>query len=139
MVEQAENIAPSADHSRTTELFSSGFEIATRHQLLLRAFAIFEPPKGESVVYFVECGGLIKIGTTNQMSERLRQISTASPAAATLLATQPGGCVAERATHAKFAHLRRHGEWFADAPELREHIEGVLDGRWDLRAASPTP
>lgn len=117
-----------------SELFSAGIPRTTEHECLLHALSIFEPADGVDVVYFIECGDLIKIGTSNQMRVRLRQTTNGSAAPVTLLATHPGTRIAERATHDKFDHLRQHGEWFSDAPELREHIEGVLDGRWDLRA-----
>jgi hypothetical protein len=39
-----------------------------------------------------------------------------------LLGSFPGTTFFEGMLHSKFAHLRRHGEWFEDTPELREEI-----------------
>ena len=77
-------------------------------------------------VYFVAGAGLIKIGITTNITSRFRAIRNSSPVPVELLGSRPGTAFAEGALHSMFAHLRRHGEWFEDAPELRAEIKRQL-------------
>jgi hypothetical protein len=76
-------------------------------------------------VYFVQAdGGPIKIGLAANPRRRVADLQTSSPYPLRLVATLPGqGAMGESALHAKFAHLRMHGEWFEPAPELLAYIE----------------
>lgn len=78
-------------------------------------------------VYFIAGAGLIKIGISTNLQSRFRAIRNSSPVSVDLLGSCPGTTLSEGLLHQKFAHLRRHGEWFEDAPELRAEIE------WRLR------
>lgn len=78
-------------------------------------------------VYFIAGAGLIKIGITTNLTSRFRCIRNSSPVPLELLGAVPGTTHMENRTHQKFEHLRRHGEWFDDTPELRAHIEAVLN------------
>lgn len=69
------------------------------------------------LVYFVRHGDVVKIGTTQDLTQRLTAIPYDE-----LLATIPGGPDVEGQWHRRFAHLRTRGEWFRDAPELRDAI-----------------
>lgn len=85
-----------------------------------------------SRVYFLRCGGFIKIGFTTNLPSRIDTITkfggvlmpdglpywTARAAAAI-----PGSMQDEKALHQQFAHLRHTGEWFTEALELTEYIE----------------
>jgi hypothetical protein len=73
-------------------------------------------------VYFIAGAGLIKIGITTNLTSRIRAIRNSSPVPLELLGSVPGTTHIENRAHQKFAHLRRHGEWFEDTPELREFI-----------------
>lgn len=69
-------------------------------------------------VYFVEGpDGSIKIGHSRNVSRRVKTIQALNPTA-TLLLDLPGGIVAERDLHQRFAKHRLDGEWFRPAPEL---------------------
>lgn len=70
-------------------------------------------------VYFAERGGLIKIGSSNQVAARMRALET------NLLAVCLGGFETERATHLRFAEYSLGHEWFADVPPLREYIAAL--------------
>jgi hypothetical protein len=73
------------------------------------------------VIYFMQGGkrGLIKIGfTAGPVSARRRSLQCASPVRLNVLLTLPGDEPEEKALHARFAHLRRHGEWFRPGPDL---------------------
>jgi hypothetical protein len=67
-------------------------------------------------VYFAERDGLIKIGTSANVPQRMRTLR------ATLLALKPGGREMERQMHRTFAQWAVGGEWFEDCPELRVFI-----------------
>jgi hypothetical protein len=54
----------------------------------------------------------IKIGTTTDLRRRAAALN------ATVLARYPGSYSKEARLHARFADLRRHGEWFEPGPEL---------------------
>lgn len=74
-------------------------------------------------LYFIAGAGLIKIGISTNLASRFRAIRNSSPVPVELLGSCPGTTANEGFLHSKFAHLRRHGEWFEDTPELRAEIE----------------
>lgn len=73
----------------------------------------------EGWVYFMRRERLIKIGTTTNLPRRAQQLN------ATILAKCPGSYTEEAQLHAKFADLRRHGEWFEPGPELMKLINAI--------------
>lgn len=93
---------------------------------LPRASALCDP--AQAVVYFIAGAGLIKIGCTTNIVSRFRTIRNSSPVPVELLGAHPGGTLEEGLLHQRFAHLRRHGEWFEDAPEIRAHISRTVHG-----------
>lgn len=98
----------------------------------------------ESVVYFVERDGLIKIGTTTNLRARLRSLGqggckmpegmTVGPV--TLLASTPGDRVDESQYHERFRKQRVGGEWFRPNKALLRVIEDLQraerNGRKDI-------
>jgi len=84
----------------------------------------------ESLVYFVERDGFVKIGMTTQLRKRLAALGrggqmpdgmTVGPVE--LLATMPGGKKNETYLHSRFHDHRIEGtEWFYPAPELMQFI-----------------
>jgi len=62
--------------------------------------------------YVVEGGKsrLVKIGRSQDVPARIRTLQASSPATLKVLRVIPFDC--ERAMHHRYAHLRRHGEWF---------------------------
>jgi hypothetical protein len=71
--------------------------------------------------------GEVKLGTTAEMTRRLRHLQIACAVPLELLGTQPGGLVEERALHSRFASARLLGEWFRYTDEVasyvRDHFE----------------
>lgn len=57
--------------------------------------------------------GLIKIGRTLNVEQRMKALRVGAGATLEVLAVVPGDC--EAALHARFAKYRHHGEWFLDA------------------------
>lgn len=80
-----------------------------------------------NVVYYIGVKGddHVKIGTTKNLTARLKSLSTARADGDRLvvLATEPGTYDLEQKRHAQFAGSRVHGEWFTLTPELQEHID----------------
>ncbi len=85
-------------------------------------FRVRYKPTGMSKVYFLEGADRIKIGTTCNLNERIRDIQAMSPIALTLLGAWEGGHSLEAHIHRLFADDRTHGEWFTSTPGLLEYI-----------------
>lgn len=87
-------------------------------------YADQEPdPYRDCVVYYIDFGKRVKIGTTTNLKRRLASFS--QPAEA-LLAVEPGSYEREAQRHAEFAGLRYdHTELFERGPELMDHIKAV--------------
>lgn len=82
-------------------------------------------------VYFIRCGGYVKIGASRTPTARAHVIRTTGGvhapflldlSSAELVATEPGGFKREKELHAQFKHLRHTGEWFTEARELARYI-----------------
>jgi hypothetical protein len=65
--------------------------------------------------YLIQCEttGLVKIGFSNDPNERLRTLRIGSPTRLVIRGVLGGGRDMEATLHARFAHRRSHGEWFA--------------------------
>jgi hypothetical protein len=94
-----------------------------------------------SIVYYIRRSNLIKIGTTASPHARFNELMPDE-----ILAAEPGTYLEEKLRHRQFRHLRQQGEYFRDAPELRDHIRGVLelhgspDSSWpSLARKTPKP
>jgi hypothetical protein len=90
-----------------------------------------------SVVYFIQAAnGLIKIGTTKDIRDRLYGLRNSSPVSLRLVGLIAADEAEEQALHRRFASFRAHGEWFAPAEELvlfvRRLVEAVAHGRDSL-------
>lgn len=90
--------------------------------------------RAEATVYFIRCEGFVKIGYAIAPHKRLKQLQatdgTKYPdgmncSTAALIQTEPGGINRERDLHQQFKHLRHTGEWFTEAKELTDYIEGL--------------
>jgi hypothetical protein len=78
--------------------------------------------QSNSVVYYVQVGDLIKIGTTTNLVARVN----AYPPGSVLLATEPGDVDLERQRHQQFADcLAARNEWFTPTKRLMEFIAGL--------------
>lgn len=77
----------------------------------------------QSVVYYIQFGQGIKIGTTRNMQQRLSSFCLTE---SSVLATEPGSYDLERSRHEFFKELRiGRSEVFTDSPKIRKHIEAV--------------
>ncbi len=97
-----------------------------RDRLIRDVDAIKKQP---GFVYFLECGGFIKIGYTRRSAEeRIADMSTANPLPISLLATMKASPRDEKFLHARFAELRVQGEWFKKERALLLFIEQLGNG-----------
>lgn len=81
-------------------------------------------------IYFVAGAGLVKIGVTTQIDTRFAQMRNACPVPLEYLGDCSGTQAQEREWHDRFRHLRRHGEWFKETPELIAAIKEAVDHFW---------
>lgn len=84
-----------------------------------------------SLVYYVQFGNRIKIGTTTDLKNRLSCLPHDR-----LLAVENGDYEVEHARHLQFAadRITKKGEWFRPSPELLSHIASLK-----LKAPKNTP
>lgn len=81
----------------------------------------------KGTIYFIrgQSAGLIKIGIAKSVEKRLKTLQSGSPVLLVVLATMPGTGLTERELHHRFAHLRRHGEWFEPGDDLLAFIAEI--------------
>lgn len=94
-----------------------------------RAIAARRRNGQDGFVYYLEVGGMIKIGFTRNTLRRGREY----PPSAELLAMHYGTPADERKLHQRFAAYRESGrEWYLDCQEIRDHIAKLNDapGAW---------
>lgn len=87
----------------------------------LRSEGLRPPDPKNAIVYFIECGNYIKIGTTVNLRQRLASLTL--PEKPTVLLTVPGHREKETEFHRRFRHLQSNGEWFHRGADLLEFIE----------------
>lgn len=89
-------------------------------------------------VYYLEVGGMIKIGFTKNAWRRGGEY----PPSAQLLAMHYGTQADERKLHERFAAYREAGrEWYMDCQEIRDHIAtlNAAPGDWQRRMGRKRP
>lgn len=81
-----------------------------------------------SVVYFIsdEHNNTVKIGYSNDVSQRISALQTANRRTLKLLGVIPGVKEDEAIWHKRFATLRLKGEWFRLQPPLTQAIEEAI-------------
>ena len=108
---------------KTADFFDESVE--SYDQTVQRDIAF--PPKvplRPAVVYYMLFGDRIKIGTTRNVMQRMREVPNDR-----VLVTEPGDFHLEAVRHNEFKSARIKGEWFRQSPELLAHIE-VLKEKW---------
>jgi len=108
---------------KTPDFFDESVE---DYDLKLQRDAAFiaKAPLRPSVVYYMQFGDRIKIGTTRNILKRMREVPNDR-----VLATEPGEFHLEAVRHNEFKSARIKGEWFRQSPELLAHVE-ALQKNW---------
>lgn len=77
-----------------------------------------------AVVYFAAFHelGLVKIGVSNNVEQRLANIAKEEGCIGDLILTIAGNRRTEASQHRRFAKWHVRGEWFRDCPEVRRLI-----------------
>jgi len=92
-------------------------------------------------VYFIGCKaftiGAIKIGVSENPSQRLETLQRHSPIELQILAVKNGEFGEEYRLHEQFAKDRLWGEWFARSPELMSLIKELKENPIKLPTAEP--
>jgi hypothetical protein len=78
-------------------------------------------------VYFVWDGGPVKIGFSTDIPKRIAALQTGCAHPIDLIHSVLGSVEDEAAFHARFAHLRLSGEWFAFKGELLEFLSPFME------------
>jgi hypothetical protein len=100
------------------------------------------------MIYLVKCGGLYKIGHSQNIEARIKEMQVGNPAPLEFVSSWPGGQVLEHNAHKTFEHKRVRGEWFdlndQDLAALTEYlrpreVKQRRRGRPSLRSYWPRP
>jgi len=92
----------------------------------IRKYNLHGLPPPLSGVYFLQAqceANLIKIGFTDNLRFRVKDLRSFCPVNLKLLGLMPGPKTLEGETHRRFYGLRQHSEWFLPAPELLQFIK----------------
>ena len=85
-----------------------------------------QAPVGHTYVIAYPSVGVVKIGQSVYYVERVEQVIQHSPVEAEVVCAFLGLHV-EGDLHKRFAHLRKHREFFEDTPELRTYLASRED------------
>lgn len=82
--------------------------------------------KLDKIIYFAqEQTGLIKIGITTNLFQRLNSLQMERNTILNLLFHTTGNKIIETELHTKFSHLCEEGEWYKPDAELLEFIKNI--------------
>lgn len=117
-------------HKALIEAGMRGMDIADEkvsHEVSAKVLAAHERTLSREetdVIYYIQVGDLIKLGTTNNLSRRMR----AYPPNAVVLATETGSYLRETERVEQFAeYLAGRREWFHQGSRLMAHIDGLRE------------
>lgn len=85
-------------------------------------FRLNDPEVKKRHVYFIYTAGFIKIGITNRINRREKELQMGSPWQSTTVLMIPGGRTTELFLHFAFREERVGGEWFRISPFIREAV-----------------
>lgn len=89
----------------------------------VRRRLLFEAAADQDVIYYMKFRDRVKIGRTNNLQRRCREIVTVE----LVYGFELGDLQLERRRHRQFADIRAIGEWFKDTPRLRAHVNNVCN------------
>ena len=80
-----------------------------------------EPTDGHTYIIGYPSVSVVKIGQSVYYAERVEQVIRHSPVPTEVVCAFIG-LHHEAELHKRFAHIRKHGEFFEDTPEFREYL-----------------
>ncbi len=92
---------------------------------ILEANSLKQERLRQARVYFLlnRHSNLLKIGFSQDVERRVKDLQFASGQDLVLLRTEPGARSEEKSLHIRFQHLRVKGEWFSYDGELKAYLE----------------
>lgn len=115
-----------------SDAFWAAYHAAFAGEPIKPILAAPRPPRkmhGKPRVYFVQCGELVKIGTTKNPKRRVSALQIGNPSSLNLIFHIPGDVTVEKSLHERFSAYRKSGEWFRVTGELRAFIDEHLSKR----------
>lgn len=100
--------------------------------------ALSLPRDNDCYVYFAECEGYLKIGSSTRPRQRVSKYASTNPFEVRLIGLVLGDERHEVALHKAFAHLHHRREWFVCTDQARKLIEFVC-GDWSVYEDEWTP
>jgi hypothetical protein len=79
------------------------------------------------MIYFIQDKQYVKIGCTDNLDRRIKELQTATPNKLKLLLVMEGSFDTESTLHFLFASYRYRGEWFRYKDKLKYCIRGCID------------
>jgi hypothetical protein len=79
----------------------------------------------KSYIYFLHAGNYIKIGYSQDIHKRIKQLQTGSPFKLRLVLAIEGGVKLEKQLHKKFNKYRHQNEWFYYNLDIANFIESM--------------
>ena len=80
------------------------------------------------MIYFIRQRNKLKIGYTEDVDRRIKELQTGSPVRLQLLKVIPGDQVLERQIHELFKEKRAQGEWFHYSGVLKACVKVLCEG-----------
>lgn len=77
-------------------------------------------------IYVLRSDNLVKIGFTDNLRKRVREIIGAVPVPVEFVGHMPGDRDVEAHLHERFAATRFSGEWFVETPAMRAVFDTIL-------------
>lgn len=77
------------------------------------------------MIYFVLCNQYVKIGTTDNMTNRIQSLQSSSPYKLEVLKIMDAPDEYEKQLHKEFAHLHIRGEWFLYEQPIQNFIKSI--------------
>lgn len=90
-----------------------------------RAWTVAESLRGLRLVYFVRRGDAVKIGTTNSIRTRFKELCREFTEPLALAGVTQGSYELERQLHEDLVDWRIEGEWFRFEPEVARRMREV--------------
>lgn len=78
------------------------------------------------MIYFAQCGALIKIGRSVDVKGRIHDLECGNPFPINVLGTVPGDREDEEEAHKALGSFRVKREWFRDCEEVRAHLRKLI-------------